>query len=360
MGRTDRATAAGWEAQTEEPVAHFVSDALLERLRSGFEAQAAQGIRETARGVAVRRVGIAQLRTRGRFDALSVAVDLDGLLVVVSRKDGRELGTRPIEAAGLGGFWTLVRRRGAKTRGSSGLIEGVCPNCASPVPQDGNAHCRACGSVLKGGLHDWVLCEITATRHWKVLPASRAPGMVAYGRHDPGFSVQHLEDRAAVLFWRMEQAERSGEVEPLRGGATPELCERYAARLAQPRLEGRDAVRLLAVEARGVLRGEVLDTAAVEIRWSIEPADSAGAAAVRPHESLFELVRRAGVTSPEGHDLTSAHCPACGAPDDRRGGTTCSFCGVTLNDGSQDWVLAGLHESLSREADALLGRIRAQ
>jgi len=45
----------------------------------------------------------------------------------------------------------------------------------------------------------------------------------------------------------------------------------------------------------------------------------------------------------------SSHCPGCGAPYGSGSGGECDYCGRTLNDGSQDWVLASIeHFSASR------------
>ncbi|MEO1995614.1 MAG: TerB family tellurite resistance protein, partial [Planctomycetaceae bacterium] len=55
--------------------------------------------------------------------------------------------------------------------------------------------------------------------------------------------------------------------------------------------------------------------------------------------SLFVLMRRRGVKSRLEHTITSAHCPACGAPESDLTSDTCSFCNQVVNDGRHDWVL---------------------
>jgi hypothetical protein len=47
---------------------------------------------------------------------------------------------------------------------------------------------------------------------------------------DPNFTPADLEDRASVMFWRLNLADRLGSVDPIRKIAIPEFVQRYPAK----------------------------------------------------------------------------------------------------------------------------------
>lgn len=357
--------AEAWSRQQPGPVAPFVSDGLHEQLRLRFDEQRALGLREEPLDLVVERIGIARVRSEGRFDVLAVGLDVAGHWVQYSLASGAELGRRPAGEAGLSGFWTFIRRRGAKSRSGPGLIEGCCPNCSAPIELVRHARCPACSAWLRSGQHDWVLAEITDPRSWKPRPSCRAPGVAAYRERDPELSVQHLEDRAAVLFWRQRAAERVGGLGPLRRALGAELGERLGACVARDGRELRLRARVLDVETLAVAQGEVWDRAAVAVDWSAElhrvGADGAIGPSLGPcrGRELFLLARRAGLLTPDGLDVSSAHCSSCGAPDDAGSELGCRYCGAARDGGSGDWLLAGLYDLATPEARAALAEVGA-
>jgi hypothetical protein len=187
-------------------------------------------------------------------------------------------------------------------------------------------------------------------------------------QHDPGFNVQHLEDRASVVFWRKVMADRLGQIDPLAKMASPEFCEPYASTLTaldgSRRYVGDCAVG--SVDVRGVLSKPPRDAVLVEIRWSgtefvaergQPPKRSKRGLAVR---QLFVFGRNSGVVTDVGSSVSSSHCPGCGAPESDLTSNACQFCGEVLNDGSHDWVLDQILAMNSPEAQQWLRQLAAE
>ena len=112
-----------------------------------------------------------------------------------------------------------------------------------------------------------------------------------------------------------------------------------------------------------MIAGEPNDRALVEVRWAgrtflAQPGkrpEPAGENAL--FRTLYVLERRAGVTSDVAASVTSAHCPACGAPEGDVTASACEFCGAVLNDGSHDWVVSGMFPIPGQEAAALVDEL---
>src|SRR5262249_28964767 len=65
-----------------------------------------------------------------------------------------------------------------------------------------------------------------------------------------------------------------------------------------------------------------------------------GALPVLPQRWVFGLERKAGVRTDANRGMATARCGNCGAPLTDSLEPTCEHCGVALNDGAHDWVLA--------------------
>src|SRR5262249_35452521 len=123
--------------------------------------------------------------------------------------------------------WSFLRRKDAETRLGDGLIEGTCPNCGAKIEMNQNANCAHCGAMLRSGLFDWVLTEITQESEWAGSDRTDLPSVRTLVARDPEFNLQDLEDRASVMFWRLAAAERLRKNDTLRKIATPEFCEAF-------------------------------------------------------------------------------------------------------------------------------------
>ena len=261
-------------------------------------------------------------------------------------------------------YWSFLRRSGARSAPQPGLIEGTCPNCGTPIELSQQSKCASCDSLLRSGEHDWVLVEITQESEFRADP-HRVPGEHLYRQgHDPTFSAQHIEDRVSVIFWRRAMADRLGNPNPLAKMASPEFCNTYSQRL-QGDESGRHYLgdcAVGAVDLVGILPGSEHDLAMVTIHWDGMFTTTTPDGRVSRHRErslrreLFVLARNAGVRGQIDRAVSSAHCPACGAPETNIASHACDFCGQVLNDGEHDWVLFEAHSIHSPQARDLVER----
>lgn len=357
-----------WSQQDLTGVRAFVSDGIYERFSLQFMEQRDFGYRPSVSDVVIHKMLLAQVNRDEFFDQVTVRINASCIAYRVSLDTGKYVsGNRNSET--FVEYWTFLRRRGVQTKDQPGLIEGSCPNCGTEIELNQSAKCESCDSLLRSGQYDWVMCEITQECEWFGGTSDEVSGAARYrSKSDPGFNVQHLEDRASVVFWRKVMADRLGQIAPLAKMASPEFCEQYETRFkasqGERRYTGDCAVG--SVDARGVFRGDGRDTALVEIRWSGSqfttqphgPPKRSGQSTAAKH--LFVFARNSGVQSDVGHTICSSHCPGCGAPESTITSHACEFCGEVLNDGSHDWVLVDILTMYSPAAQELLGQARAQ
>ncbi len=290
---------AAWSAGDMSPARAFISDGVNERFGRQLAGLKAAGLSNLMENVEVRDTEVLACRSDRHFDALWVrvaasatdrTVDAGGMLI-----SGSSVPSRFEEV------WTFLRRPGAKTLKSPGLIEGLCPSCGAPLPIADAAQCAACKTWVNSGEYDWVLTEITQSCEWSMREPSRdVDGWTEVSAADPALSLAALEDRASVLFWRG--------------------------------LEGRE----LAAAAVGAVETVAFENAGAWTRAHIEVKWSSGEGVRR---DFYVLSRASGAKTDARQGLRTARCAACGAPPMEGASENCGYCGAALNDGKKDWIL---------------------
>jgi uncharacterized membrane protein YebE (DUF533 family) len=350
-----------WANQNLASVRPFISDGVHERFSLQFDEQRQLGYRNEMRDVFVDAVRVAEVRTGHLFDTLAVRVAARARDYKVSLNDG-SIFPGSEDSGPFEEIWSFIRRRGVQSFDPArpGLIEGHCPNCGAAIEMNQNANCAHCGALLRSGQYDWVLAEITQTSEWVAGKRTDLPSVAALIERDPDFDLQDLEDRASVVFWRHNAAQRIGQVDLLRKIATDDYCAVFDRELkargsAPGPNEGRTYYGECAVgsvDTVGIVSDSEWDRALVEVRWegSVFVSSSQNGAPQFTgrrglQRTVLELSRRGGATSDASHADSSAHCPHCGAPES--GGTSgvCDFCGQAINDPSKSWLLSAIRTS---------------
>ncbi len=356
-----------WSAQDLSNVQAFISDGVFERFSLQVQEQKDSGVRDHIQDLEVREARIAQIQSDRHFDIVHVYFRASAVDYLVDLKTGawKQGPKTPTE---FEEYWSFLRRPGAKSIAKPGLMEGFCPNCGAPISLSRSAVCEACQSFLRSGEHDWVLAEITQAREWEPREAVNIPGLQGFLAKDPGFNLQHIEDRASVVFWRLVLSERRGNDLPIRKYALETFLEIFALRIRPPESGQRQVFSGCAVgsvEVKAIEPGEPFDRLFVEIRWSGRPTSVAtdgtlGTPLGKPQimRDIFRFVRRSGTVSETRHSLDSSHCPNCGAPEKTPGAFTCEYCETVLNDGSRDWVVEAIFPAITDEFLATLRRLR--
>ena len=322
-----------WMAQDMMAVRHFVSDGIDEKFAVQFREQQRLGYREQLDEISVRNVWLARFDSEGPFEVLTVKVTASVVDQRVSLKTGATIGGSST-AETFTEYWSLVRRRGIQTRQDGGrLLAGSCPNCGSPVKLNRLGSCQACDSLVRSGVYDWVLCEITQESEWQLtLPAEFATRVRQYcEQFDRGLSRTHLEDRAWVIMARLGLADALGDLAPLRKVALPQFSDDYEL----PRKTMRTNFSINGLDLVGFVVEDEGHFALLQVDWWRNE---------KSRESLLVLFRQAGVQSNQETALLTAHCPSCGAPEESQDTDACGACGQVTNTGKYGWVLRDLIE----------------
>ena len=335
-----------WMAQDMVAVRHFVSDGIDEKFAVQFREQQRLGYREHLDDIQVHEARLARFDVTGPFEVLTVEVHASLLekrvpLESESEDPDRWINrlkklslTECVTQQSFTEYWSLVRRRGTQTRQGGGrLLAGSCPNCGSPLQLNRLGSCLACDSLVRSGVHDWVLSEITQFHEWRSRRPAELDLRVRQYREqfDAGFSRQHLEDRAWVIMARLGLADALRDLAPLRKVALPQFSDGYELPSESMRthfsINGLDLVGF-------VVEGDD-HFALLDVAWWRNDTS---------RRSLLVLYRQAGVKSNQETALQSAHCPSCGAPEESQATDACASCGQVTNTGKYGWVLGDLIE----------------
>lgn len=345
------------------PTRHFLSDAVFERFALQIQTMKDQGIRDHMEHISILGMDIVQLQSDEVFDTITVRIRARAVDYRVNIKTGQYVdGSK--EPGEFTEFWSFVRRPGVKTLEGKGLIEGNCPNCGDQLSMNEATQCESCGSLIKSGEYDWVLAEITQASEWQVAEAVDIPGVKLIRRSDPGFSVQHIEDRVSVMFWRAMETYRIGKIGPLRKMTTDRFSEFFTKNLLKSNEKGErvipDDVAVGSVETLGVALEQEWDHVLVQVRWSAVKAvvdtkghRRQGSAGASIYTHVYVIKRKHGVKSDISKALSSAHCANCGAPATESASNACEYCSTVLNSGTHDWVLDGIEISHSQRVQKL-------
>jgi uncharacterized tellurite resistance protein B-like protein len=318
-----------WCGLDMAPARAFISDGVMERFSIQLAMQRSQGKHDRMDRIRILEARLLEVESDPQFDTLHVSIKASAVDVEVSLADGSVVGgdRQPEEFTEV---WSFLRRPGAKTLDTPGLIEGHCPSCGAALEIKDAALCASCHTWVNSGQYDWVLSEITQACEWSVRDARQGvPGWPLLSAQDPGLNTQFLEDRASVAFWRWQYALWQSDARLMRSVATDDFCAELARQVQEKPCRHEDAAvggtAVLAVEPGGTF-----ERAHVMVKWSAEGS-------VLQH--VFILGRRAGVKTDERSGLVSLRCPACGAPAESRETAKCAYCSHAFNDGSRNWVL---------------------
>ena len=330
-----------WSRQDMARARAFISDGVHERFTRQIAEYQSRSIRNRMSDVSVLETVALGYLAGPHYDAVYVRVKASALDQVV------ELGGEKVLSGGPSVFsevWTFLRRPGAKTLARPGLLEGHCPSCGAPLAIADAAQCAACKAWVNSAEYDWVATGITQVSEWAFPnPERDVTGWKELRDADPDLSLEALEDRAAVAFWRRLDARRRADLAPLRGIA----CDEFLAGLdgfGDGEFE-RDAA-VGAVEAVAFEPGSDFDKAHVQVRWEADKMLRGAGGPVfqgrarRTHYLVFR--RKSGARSDLKAGLRTARCPSCGAAPEQADTSACSYCGHAFNDGAVSWVLCGV------------------
>lgn len=343
-----------WSRQDMTPVRPFLSDGVFERFQIQLEMQKASYLRNVMAEVKVVESRIVRIRSDHFFDTIHLSITASAVdNLIDSRTQKRVRGKDTPET--FTEVWSFLRRPGTRTLTKPGLLEGYCPNCGAVLQVSESVECPSCKSIINSGEYDWVLAEITQVEEWKDRPSRLIPGLEEMVRKDRAFNLQHVEDKASVMFWRQRAAEFFASDIYLRKLVLPSYLEERKE-IFQPLQDGRHSfyadAAVGSVETMDIhLNGEEgeYDSIRVHIKWSGHREKKEIPSFLlpeyeksQPFSQEFILLRKADVLSSDKNTLASLHCPGCGAPETKNNKGVCEYCGLAQNDGTTGWVLREL------------------
>lgn len=332
-----------WSLKNTEAVRPFVSDGVLESWLIQFEFHRSQHIQNRIVDLRVHRCEIVGAEKTDVFETVFVKIEALGRDQWTDTRTQKNIdGTTG--AVAFTEYWTFLRRPGARTKVSGGALEGQCPNCGGALVINDKARCGACDSLIASGEFDWTLTAITQDVEWRFREnRQEVPGAAVFLVNDPAFNIPFVEERAMVVFWRLQKALLDGNSFALRKVALSEFCDIFDKGLVPLKKHGSLSVGVC--QTVNVSSGDLLDTIGVLVKWEGVPWTEEGGGISREVGKKFfscvlKLVRKKGTKTDQRTGFLSLHCPGCGAPEVSSLQSVCDHCGLPLADGSRDWVLA--------------------
>lgn len=355
-----------WSARDLAKAEAFLSDGIYEQFNIQLSELREAGLIDHMEGLNVRNAYAVGFQTDKNFDVIHLRIDASAVNYRKDEKTGKVVeGSRSPEP--FSEVWSFMRKPGAKTGNKGGLLEGQCPNCGNPIKIGRLSKCDVCNALLRSGEYDWVLVSITQACEWGIRPQPAVPGMDELVKSDPGFNMQHLKERASVIFWRKIETERTGKIDFLRKVALDEFSENESNWLKADKSGARRFYTSCAVgiiNLLGIEAGEDKDRAMVEVVWSGIPSTQT-AGKIQPssggpinQKNVFILVRKHGAQTKLESTLASAHCPSCGAPEQTGTENECQYCGAVMNDGKVEWVLEAVCDRTDDRVAGMLIRAK--
>lgn len=173
---------------------------------------------------------------------------------------------------------------------------------------------------------------------------------------DELFNKEEFNQKAKMLFVKMQNAWTNRKWEEIRPFETDELFEQHQSQIEgyirnkQINVMDRICVlysKLYRFEQKGdkdvleiVLKSRMADYIINEDTDEIVRGDK-NIERIKLYK--LEFIRKTGVkTKPEGTGLETANCPNCGAPTNVRSSGECDYCGSIITNGDFGWVLNNL------------------
>jgi hypothetical protein len=322
-----------WHDGNMGPVRRFISDGVYVRFQTQLALLRAQKLRNAMADARAVAAEVVAAESDPNWDTVHVKVVGEARDTDVASTLSAEEAAEKAKSAPLSRYeevWSFVRRRGRRTKAGvpmAAAFEGKCANCGNELPSGEVVRCEVCKALTNSGEHDWVLAEITQPEEW--VPHARATSDILdkIREHDPTVSVQELEDRASVLFWKWIEARATGKRTRL---------ERFCFQQGKPDATKANLAKVAvgSAEVVGVERTpDGLDQVSVAVKWSasFDGGEPSG------RENLVVMVRSAEAKSTRG--LSCLDCPNCGGPLVDSDSVSCDYCKEPLTGGKREWAL---------------------
>ena len=336
-----------WSAGEINKIRPFVSDGLFESFSIIYERYRKYNMRNEVKNLNIHSCSPIDIETSQHYHTITFKISARAIDSMRDIDSNKFIGGSKI-AESFTEYWSFIRKPGAQTLNKPGLLEGNCPNCASPLEMTDKGSCPACQAVICSGEYDWLLVEISQS-DWQPEGSKVIPGVQEMTAVDPGFNRQAIEDRVSTSFWNVRRAEFEASCAKLSKYAHPELMSTLNEQFHKSPGKYYADPAVGTVELLNVLSNDQgLDRAYAKICWSGHLETRTDKRPVPDYykstliNQVYVFERQSGVQTEAGTSLSSAHCPGCGAPASEQTRGNCEYCGTPFNDGSKDWILTAI------------------
>jgi hypothetical protein len=324
---------SAWVEGKMDPARRFISDGVYVRFATQLRLLKARGIRNAMADAKCLSAKVLAAEADPLWDTVHVKISAEARDKDVDANLSTTSAVAEARKAPLNRYqevWSFVRRRGKTSESAGRAFEGKCPSCGAELPQSEVVRCQYCKALTNSGEHDWVLAEITQPEEWSASGAPDVDGIDELRARDAMVSVQALEDRASVVFWKWIDARVTGERKRL-----DRFCRAQGVPGA-PRAN-LSQVAVGAAECTHIeTQGDGYDRVYVDITWS---ASTDGA---EPENMTHTLTLARAETAKSLRGLSSLDCPNCGGALAESDAFTCQYCGTALSGGHDEWALEAI------------------
>ena len=334
----------GWSKRDLSKAEAFLADGTYEQFQIQINTMKADHEIDLMKDINIKKAVIVRLSSKAGYDSLSVQFTVSAVNYRIDdRNNSFKNGSQSPEE--FTEIWTFMRRTGSKTI-KNGLIEGYCPNCGAQIEGARLSKCPSCSSLLRSGQHDWILTGITQACEWRDASINNPTAYQSMINADNSLNISHLEDKLTVIFWRLVEANRLGNSEPIQKVSTDEFAQSFSNSNYSVAFPKCRECALGSQEITGFITNRKdYDYLIGQLVWS---GVSVSNNSEIYRKSMVVLRRKKGVTSDPEKSFCSTHCPNCGAkePSDLSS-NTCEYCGSVFNDDSKDWMLCDIVANFS-------------
>ncbi len=343
-----------WSEQNLLPMKPFVSNGLFERFSIQIDMQKMEGFKNQLDNITILSTDIECVSSDNLYDRIDVAFmamieDKD-----VDLKSGKVLKVN--ESEPFLEHWTFVRRRGANSQKSQGLIEGKCPNCGGDIRITESGTCEYCKAFVMGGQYDWVLTEITQDEEYysPYEQSENIQGLSEMTAKDPDFNIAVIEDKVSYIFFRLIRTNFFGDIKYIKEISHPNFYNSLSNAF-NPQNEWYQSIIEPAVGAVEVKRitlncEDGFDKIDIMVRWSgsycernRKTKETRNIQEKSIRTQTYTLVRKSDAKTKAVYNFKVIPCRSCGAPLPTNVEDRCEYCGAVINDGSRDWILYSIN-----------------
>ena len=333
-----------WSARDLSRAEAFLADGTYEKFQIQINTMKTNHEIDLMEDIEIKKASIIRLDSKSGYDSIYVLFTVSAVNYRIDdrTKKIKDGSTLPEEFSEV---WTFMRRTGSKSI-KNGLIEGYCPNCGAKVEGARLSKCPSCSSLLRSGQHDWILAGITQASEWRNTNSRIPTAYNAMLHIDKSINIPHLEDKLSVIFWRMVEANRLGNSEPILKISTNEFAEAFNnSKFIKSFPKTNDTAIGSAEVMAFVTNRPDYDYSIGQIVWSGAFPNSKN---YLTYKTMFVLRRKKGVLSDPEKCFCSSHCPNCGAAEsDNISSNTCEYCNTAMNDDGKDWMLSDIQENFN-------------